>query len=310
MPAPSAIRPWTPSIGAWPGAGSRRSIFTQRSSCATPISRTGDRGTTSSTSSTPARRSRDTCAAATSRTDGGLVLADLLSKLEQLESRWDEVAAFCDTLPRTLVHGDLVPKNLRIMRNGDGHRARHIRLGDRRPRVAGSRPGAAAANPRAHSCGSAERSGSAGSLRIPCLDTYRAVLDAGRRRSRTRRPSSSRPRSETCSDASRASTGPARVAPSTGARSTISASTRNGSARRCRWRAGAQPPKGPHAEMTGGLLAKRAAGCARWRGACRSCSVRRPSGSSRRNSSRTTCIDCGSMPRAPSARWSSSGRIR
>ena len=50
--------------------------------------------------------------------DGPLVLEDLLSKLDMLESRWREVAAFCDTLPRTLVHGDLVPKNMRILRDG------------------------------------------------------------------------------------------------------------------------------------------------------------------------------------------------
>jgi ATP-binding cassette, subfamily B, bacterial len=50
--------------------------------------------------------------------DGTLVLEDLLSKLDGLESRWGELAAFCDTLPQTLVHGDFVPKNLRIMRNG------------------------------------------------------------------------------------------------------------------------------------------------------------------------------------------------
>jgi hypothetical protein len=53
-------------------------------------------------------------------TEGGLVLADLLSKLDLLESRWGELTAFCDTLPETVVHGDLVPKNLRIMRSRRG----------------------------------------------------------------------------------------------------------------------------------------------------------------------------------------------
>jgi ATP-binding cassette, subfamily B, bacterial len=52
------------------------------------------------------------------RVDGVLILEDLLSKLDALESRWGELAAFCDALPRTLVHGDLVPKNLRIKRDG------------------------------------------------------------------------------------------------------------------------------------------------------------------------------------------------
>jgi ATP-binding cassette subfamily B protein len=51
-------------------------------------------------------------------TDGEPVLVDLLFKLEALESRWDEVAAVCDRFPRTLVHGDLVPKNLRVSRDG------------------------------------------------------------------------------------------------------------------------------------------------------------------------------------------------
>ena len=51
-------------------------------------------------------------------TDGPLVLEDLLAMLGMLESRWREVATFCDTLPRTLVHGDLVPKNMRVLRDG------------------------------------------------------------------------------------------------------------------------------------------------------------------------------------------------
>ena len=50
--------------------------------------------------------------------DGPQVLEDLLSLLDMLESRWPDVSAFCDTLPQTLVHGDLVPKNMRILRDG------------------------------------------------------------------------------------------------------------------------------------------------------------------------------------------------
>jgi energy-coupling factor transporter ATP-binding protein EcfA2 len=50
--------------------------------------------------------------------DAAYVLEDLLWKLELLEDDWDELATFCDTLPQTLVHGDLVSKNLRVMGNG------------------------------------------------------------------------------------------------------------------------------------------------------------------------------------------------
>jgi hypothetical protein len=52
------------------------------------------------------------------RVDAVLVMENLRSKLDVLESRWSEWAAFCEVLPRTLVHGDLVPKNLRIKRDG------------------------------------------------------------------------------------------------------------------------------------------------------------------------------------------------
>jgi hypothetical protein len=50
--------------------------------------------------------------------DEAPVLADLLSKLDVLESHWSELAAFCDTLPPTLVHGDFVSRNLRVIRKG------------------------------------------------------------------------------------------------------------------------------------------------------------------------------------------------
>ena len=53
-------------------------------------------------------------------TEGGRALADLLSKLDVVESRWAELTAVCETLPDTVVHGDLVPKNLRIIRGGQG----------------------------------------------------------------------------------------------------------------------------------------------------------------------------------------------
>ena len=52
------------------------------------------------------------------RTDAAPVLEDLLCKLDAIESHWEELTAFCSTLPRTLVHGDLVPKNLSVTGNG------------------------------------------------------------------------------------------------------------------------------------------------------------------------------------------------
>jgi ATP-binding cassette, subfamily B, bacterial len=52
--------------------------------------------------------------------EGAQVLEDLLFKLDVVESRWSELTAFCDRLPRTLVHGDFVPKNLRLSKNGAG----------------------------------------------------------------------------------------------------------------------------------------------------------------------------------------------
>ena len=95
----------------------------------------------------------------------------------------------------------------------------------------------------------------------PCLDTYRAELAASAR-SRTPRPSSSRPRSEACSAALPASTGFAAGHDGLVPDRTISASTRDGSATRCSWRDGALSAAGLSAEMTGGALGQRAAGCA------------------------------------------------
>jgi Ser/Thr protein kinase RdoA (MazF antagonist) len=55
----------------------------------------------------------------TAAVDGPGVLADLLYKLDALESHWTELSAFCAMLPETVVHGDLVPKNLRILGDAD-----------------------------------------------------------------------------------------------------------------------------------------------------------------------------------------------
>jgi len=45
------------------------------------------------------------------------ILDSIASRLAVVESRWDEVESFCATVPPTLVHGDLVVKNVRV-RNG------------------------------------------------------------------------------------------------------------------------------------------------------------------------------------------------
>jgi ATP-binding cassette subfamily B protein len=50
--------------------------------------------------------------------DAAYVLEDLLWKLETVEEDWEELATFCDALPQTLVHGDLVSKNIRVVGNG------------------------------------------------------------------------------------------------------------------------------------------------------------------------------------------------
>jgi ATP-binding cassette subfamily B protein len=48
------------------------------------------------------------------------LLATLLVQLEVLDSRWAEVGAFCETLPRTFVHGDLSRSNLRVRAGAAG----------------------------------------------------------------------------------------------------------------------------------------------------------------------------------------------
>src|SRR5262249_55908333 len=40
--------------------------------------------------------------------------AALLDELDRLESRWPEVELACEGLPRTMVHGDFRPKNVRV----------------------------------------------------------------------------------------------------------------------------------------------------------------------------------------------------
>ncbi len=48
------------------------------------------------------------------KAEGRVVLEDILSQCEFLESRWQQVEEFCAGLPRTLVHGDFTGKNLRV----------------------------------------------------------------------------------------------------------------------------------------------------------------------------------------------------
>lgn len=48
------------------------------------------------------------------KTDDRVVLEDILSQCDFLESCWKRVEEFCAELPRTLVHGDFTGKNLRV----------------------------------------------------------------------------------------------------------------------------------------------------------------------------------------------------
>ena len=110
--------------------------------------------------------------------EGGLVLANLLSKLDLIESRWGEVTAFCDTLPETVVHGDLVPKNLRILRRGDDVGLavfdwETAGLGVQAPDLAQLLEPERAALARRHRSKRVDRFSAK-----PCLTTYRSVLRA------------------------------------------------------------------------------------------------------------------------------------
>jgi aminoglycoside phosphotransferase (APT) family kinase protein len=48
------------------------------------------------------------------------VLRELAGALERLDARWDAVEALCAQMPRTLVHGDLGPQNVRLRRTAGG----------------------------------------------------------------------------------------------------------------------------------------------------------------------------------------------
>jgi aminoglycoside phosphotransferase (APT) family kinase protein len=51
-----------------------------------------------------------------------MVLEAMMGQYGALESQWTQIAAFCDRVPRTLVHGDLAAKNARIRASQDGNR--------------------------------------------------------------------------------------------------------------------------------------------------------------------------------------------
>jgi hypothetical protein len=56
----------------------------------------------------------------TFQADDSAPLETIASHCDVLESIWDEVGALCERLPRTLIHGDFVPKNLRVLSNQAG----------------------------------------------------------------------------------------------------------------------------------------------------------------------------------------------
>ena len=48
------------------------------------------------------------------------VLDELIAQCTVIESRWEEVKRLCRGMPQTLVHGDFVPKNIRLRLGQDG----------------------------------------------------------------------------------------------------------------------------------------------------------------------------------------------
>jgi hypothetical protein len=52
--------------------------------------------------------------------DGRAVLRRLFACFDALAAAWGELRRRCERLPRTLVHGDFVPKNLRVRHDGAG----------------------------------------------------------------------------------------------------------------------------------------------------------------------------------------------
>jgi Phosphotransferase enzyme family len=48
------------------------------------------------------------------------LLRTVAADCDVIESRWDELERFCDGMPRTLVHGDFAPRNIRVQTGADG----------------------------------------------------------------------------------------------------------------------------------------------------------------------------------------------
>ena len=44
------------------------------------------------------------------------LVTEMLSQLDSLQRQWNEIADYCNSMPRTLVHGDLMVKNVRVRR--------------------------------------------------------------------------------------------------------------------------------------------------------------------------------------------------
>jgi hypothetical protein len=63
-------------------------------------------------------------------TEDRALLESVVSSCDVLESRWDDVQKFCDGMPRTIVHGDCVAKNVRVRRSPAGPCPLAAGLGD------------------------------------------------------------------------------------------------------------------------------------------------------------------------------------
>jgi len=48
------------------------------------------------------------------------VLDDVLAQCSETEARWEEIERLSEGMPATLVHGDFVPKNVRVRTGRDG----------------------------------------------------------------------------------------------------------------------------------------------------------------------------------------------
>jgi ATP-binding cassette subfamily B protein len=107
------------------------------------------------------------------------LLTALVSQLDALESRWSDVTAFCNTLPRTIVHGDLSRSNVRVRANGRGMELvvfdwEKAGWGVPAPDLARLRPDERLPAARFRDSGEFP-----GFCIDPCLDTYGSVLRNG-----------------------------------------------------------------------------------------------------------------------------------